>query len=463
VTGEQWRDERMLEWLESGPSDVPVEPLEAAIAYARTHPRRRLSGAGLRRFLMSQVHLTAVKPPTTHRSWAAVLAAAAVVVVVVVGGAALIARNNGDSPAGVGAPAPSATALPTQAPPSTQTPAPTVSPPTVSPPPPAGLAACTVATLAGKPGSPGAVDGPAEAARFSTEVGFPTFDRAGVLFMADAGNNAIRNVTKDGMVTTFAGALGEAGSADGKGSAARFNRPVGLGFDGDGFLYVADNENHTIRKIAPDGTVTTLAGKAGEAGQVDGVGGAARFRNPWSIAVDAAGNVYVGEDNGNAIRRVAPDGTVTTLAGNPKRYGYAIDGVGPEAGFGWPFGLALGPDGTLYVVDVSSNLASVLRTVAPDGTVTTVDADWAGSLAASIWVDPSGVVFNASFPSGTVAKLSSDGTVTLLAGQADIGGSRDGTGDIATFSDIVGIVGDASGTLYVGDSGNSTIRTIRCP
>jgi hypothetical protein len=460
VTGEQWRDDRMLEWLEAGPSDVPVEPLEAAVAYARTHPRRRLSGADLRRFLMSQVHLTEVKPPTTHRSWAAVLGAAAVVVVVVVAGAALIARNNGDSPAGVGAPDPSATAVPTPAPPSTQTP---TAKPTVSPPPAAGLAACTVATLAGKAESPGAVDGPAEAARFSTEIGFPTFDKAGVLFMADAGNNAIRTLTKDGVVTTFAGALGEAGSADGKGSAARFNRPVGLGFDGAGFLYVADNQNHTIRKIAPDGTVTTLAGKAGESGQVDGVGDAARFAEPWSIAVDAAGNVYVGEEAGYAIRRVAPDGTVTTLAGSPGRDGYAIDGVGPEAGFGWPFGLALGPDGTLYVVDVNINtFVSVLRTVAPDGTVTTVDADWSGSLATSIWVDPSGAVFNASYPSGTVSRLSPDGTVTLLAGQTGIEGSRDGTGDVATFSGLVGIAGDASGTLYVGDS-NSTIRAIRCP
>jgi hypothetical protein len=463
VTGEQWRDERMLEWLESGPSDVPDEPLKAAVAYARTHPRRRLSGAGLRRFLMSQVHLTEVKPQPApgRRGMAFGVAAVVVAAIVVVAGAALIARNNGDSSSGVAAPAPSATAVPSQAPPSTQTPAPT---PTVPPPPPAGLAACSVVTLAGKAGDPGAVDGPAEAARFSAEIGSPTFDRAGVLFMADAGNNAIRKFTKDGVVTTFAGALGVAGSADGKGSAARFNRPVGLAFDGDGFLYVADNQNHTIRKIAPDGTVTTLAGKAGEAGQVDGVGDAARFAEPWSIAVDAAGNVYVGEEGGYAIRRVAPDGTVTTLAGRPMGYGYAIDGVGPEAGFGWPFGLALGPDGTLYVVDVNvSSFESVLRTVAPDGTVTTVDADWAPSLPGTIWVDPSGVVFNASFPSGTVSRLSMDGTVTMLAGQAGIEGSRDGTGDLATFSGLVGIVGDASGTLYVGDSGNSTIRTIRCP
>ncbi len=321
-----------------------------------------------------------------------------------------------------------------------------------------------MATLAGKSEQTGAVDGPAEAARFSTELGFLVFDSARVLYMADAGNNAIRKLTKDGVVTTFAGGLGKAGSADGKGSAARFDRPVGLGFDGDGFLYVADFNNHTIRKIAPDGTVTTLAGKAGEAGHVDGMGGAARFQNPWSIAVDVAGNVYVGEEDGYAIRRVTPEGTVTTLAGRSMGYGYAIDGVGPEAGFGWPFGLAMGPDGVLYVADVNANRTdSVVRTVAPDGTVTTVDADWTGSLPGTIWVDPSGVVYNASFHAGTVSRMMPDGTVTLLAGIAGVEGHADGPGDIASFTGLVGVVGDASGTLHVADSYNSTIRTIRCP
>jgi sugar lactone lactonase YvrE len=462
VTHEELQDQRMLEWLESGPWDVPAEPLEAAVAYARTHPRRRLPGAGLWRLVMSQVHLTEVQPPKAHRNWAAVLGVAAVVVVMVavVGGVGLFNRNQRDQGGGIVAPPASSTTAPTVAPTTAPTTAPVMPPPTAM----VGDSACVVATLAGKASSPGAADGTGADARFSQQFGTGAIDAAGVLYLVDAGNHAIRKVTPDGVVTTYAGKLGEAGSVDGDRSSARFNDPVAVALGPGGELYVADDEDQTIRKIAPDGTVTTLAGKAGEAGRVNGVGEAARFDGPWSIAVDAAGTVYVGEQDGHTIRTITPGGSVTTLAGEPGRYGW-VDGVGAEARLYFPFGMAVGPDGLLYVADVNANRsASVLRTVSPDGTVTTIDADWTAGQPAKVWVDPSGVVYATAFLNGTVLRMTPDGTVTLLAGQKDAPPPyRDGTGDVARFGGPLGILGNASGVLYVADTESATLRTVTCP
>jgi sugar lactone lactonase YvrE len=462
VTHEESQDQRMLEWLESGPWDVPAEPLEAAVAYARTHPRRRFTGAGLRRKVMSQVHLTEVQPPKAHRSWAAVLGVAAVVVVTVavVGGVGLFNRNQQDQGGGIVIPPASSTPAPTVAP----TPAPTRAPATPSPAPMLGDHACVVATLAGKANQPGAVDGTGVDARFSQRFGTGAIDAAGVLYLVDADNHAIRKVTPDGVVTTYAGKLGEAGSADGARPVARFNEPVAAALGPDGALYVVDQADHTIRKVAPDGTVTTLAGKAGEPGQVDGVGADARFLDPWSIAVDAAGTIYVGEQDGYTIRRITPGGTVTTLAGELGRYGWT-DGVGSGARLSFAFGMAVGPDGTLYVVDVNATRTlSVLRTVAPDGTVTTIPADWTAGQPAKVWVDPSGVAYLTAFINGTVLRMTPDGSVTLIAGRKNAPEAyADGPGDVARFGGPLGILGDASGTLYVADTESATLRTITCP
>jgi len=116
-------------------------------------------------------------------------------------------------------------------------------------------------------------------------------------------------------ITTLAGLAGASGSADGTGSAARFNQPAGVATDSSGNVYVADHDNHTIRKITPAGAVTTLAGLAGIPGSADAMGSAARFRQPTGVATDSSGNVYVGDFNNHTIRKITPAGAVTTLAG----------------------------------------------------------------------------------------------------------------------------------------------------
>jgi sugar lactone lactonase YvrE len=159
----------------------------------------------------------------------------------------------------------------------------------------------------------GAVDGPGTTAKFSLPAGLAV-DSNGNVFVSDTGNSIIRKITPTGVVTTFAGSIGTSGTADGTGSAARFFVPRGLAFDAVGNLYVADTGNHTIRVITPAGVVSTVAGLGGVSGSADGTGSAARFDQPSSVAVDASGNVYVADHRNARIRKITPGGIVTKLA-----------------------------------------------------------------------------------------------------------------------------------------------------
>jgi sugar lactone lactonase YvrE len=154
-------------------------------------------------------------------------------------------------------------------------------------------------------------------------------DGAGNIYVADQGNNIIRKVALVGtnwVVTTLAGMAGSYGSVDGTGSEARFNYPGGVAVDSAGNVYVADFGNCTIRKITPAGAVTTLAGLAGKSGTADGTGSDGRFSLPSSVAVDKSGNVYVADSGNHTIRKITAAGVVMTLAGSSGNAG-AIDGT----------------------------------------------------------------------------------------------------------------------------------------
>ena len=160
----------------------------------------------------------------------------------------------------------------------------------------------TFSHLAGSIAGPGSADGTGPAAQFSVPEGVAS-DSAANVYVAYTGNNTIRKITPDGVVTTFAGSPGESGSTDGTGSAARFDAPQDLALNTAGNVYVADL-NNTIRKITPTGIVSTLAGtlNQGNSGSVDGTGSAVRFVFPQGVAVDCAGNVYVADTNSHTIR-----------------------------------------------------------------------------------------------------------------------------------------------------------------
>ena len=213
-------------------------------------------------------------------------------------------------------------------------------------------------------GQDGVLDGAAPASRFSDPYGVAIGPR-GAIYVADGGEaNRIRVVRPDGAVSTLAG--GKEGFVDGLGAAAAFNTPSAIALDHLGNLYVADTGNHAIRRIAPGGAVTTLAGN-GSPGYVDGIGRAAQFNGPVGIAVDDAGIVYVADTYNDRIRRIAPDGTVTTLAGTGKPN--LFDGPGTAAAFDTPSALAVDHDGNLYIADTGNNAVRRLR---PDGTVDTL-------------------------------------------------------------------------------------------
>src|SRR5262249_18861741 len=162
-------------------------------------------------------------------------------------------------------------------------------------------------------------DGPGASATFNVPIGLAT-DSAGNIYVAEGltsgstSNNIIRKITPAGDVSTFAGTAGQVGSADGTGAAAQFSNPQGVAGDASGNLYVADSDNSTIRKITPAGDVGTFAGTAGQTGNIDGTGAAARFTRPNGLAVGPSGNIYVADSGNHTIRKITPDGVGPTLA-----------------------------------------------------------------------------------------------------------------------------------------------------
>jgi DNA-binding beta-propeller fold protein YncE len=211
-----------------------------------------------------------------------------------------------------------------------------------------------VSTVAGAAGQEGSADGPGAQARFSFPAGLALSSK-GSLFIADANNHTIRCLSPDGTVRTVAGAAGQQGSEDGPGPAARFSRPRGLALAPDGRLFVSDSHNHTIRCISAAGVVSTLAGSAGQSGSADGLGAAARFKQPWGLALHPGGCLYAADILDNSIRCISAEGAVSTLAGSGEEVpgtgwqeGRAERGRGPAARFWRPTALALGPQGSIY-------------------------------------------------------------------------------------------------------------------
>jgi sugar lactone lactonase YvrE len=322
-------------------------------------------------------------------------------------------------------------------------------------------------TIAGKAGSSGKTDGPGGQARFGSPSSL-AFDQAGNLYVAEASNNKVRMLAPtptNWMVSTVvdlpfdnpqgiivdqagnifladfshytvrevirssaklsvrmvAGSSDHPGSTDGPGSVARFNSPSGLAVDTSGNIYVSDYNNNTIREITAEGTnwmVTTIAGHAGSAGKTDGLGADARFSGPTGVAADNQGNLYVTDRNSRTVRKISKQGTdwiVSTMAGQPSSSG-SSDGFGLNARFSDMQGVAVDRGGNVFIADVATY---TVRKITP---------------------------------------LSIGTYVTTPGGRSGTSGSADGTAGQARFNAPAGVCADAQGNIYVADIINSTIR-----
>lgn len=275
-----------------------------------------------------------------------------------------------------------------------------------------------VTTLAGSTSSRGNVDGPGATATFSFPEGVAQ-DASGTLYVADALNNNIRQISAAGSVTTLAGSAGNAGDADGPGHVARFNHPTGIAVDAVGNVYVADTFNNTVRKITLAGVVTTLAGLSGVSGSTDGTGHQALFNNPIGLTVDSAGNVYVADTGNSTIRRITPAGLVTTMAGLAGIAGWR-NGSGADAWFNQPRAIAIGANGELFVADTGNG---TIRKITATGIVST--------LTLAIASDNMGAAVSLPNIGGTTS------TVSLPAAAASGGG---GGATSVWFAPLLGVL-----------------------
>ena len=308
--------------------------------------------------------------------------------------------------------------------------------------------------------------GPATSAALNQPYGV-ALDGAGNLYIAGWNPGRVRKVTPAGTITTVAG--GGSGGDGGPATSASLLGPSGVAVDAAGNLYISDGER--IRKVTPSGIITTAAGNGirGYSGD-GGPATSASLRDPWGVAVDAAGNLYVGDTNNDRIRKVSPAGTITTVAGGGGVFG---DG-GPATGasLNSPYGVAVDAAGNLYIADRNNHR---IRKVSPAGVISTVAGNGAYSYSGDggpatsaslhgphgVAVDAASNLYIADRDNERVRRVSAGGTITTVAGNGAYEFSGDGgPATSASLQGPRGVAGDAAGNLYIADTGNYRIRKV---
>ncbi len=301
-------------------------------------------------------------------------------------------------------------------------------------------------------------------------------DAAGYVYVADRGNHRIRRIGPDGTIETFAGTgvagYGGDGGPGRRPGGALLNGPIGVAVDAAGYVYIADHANHRIRRIATDGTIDTFAG-IGVAGY-SGDGGPAteaRLNHPMSVAVDSAGNVYVADSENHSIRRIGLGGTIETVAGTGVAGDGGDGGPATAARLNFPFGVAVDANGQVYVADTVNHR---VRRIGTDGTIETVagtgEAGYAGDdgeataaqldQPAGLAVDAAGNVYVADWGNHRVRWLGTGGTIGTFAGTGDSGfGGDGGPAAEARLFNPSSVTVDPAGQVYIADAGNHRVRT----
>ena len=323
----------------------------------------------------------------------------------------------------------------------------------------------TVFTVAGGNGI-GHRDGPGSQATFFRDEALAAAPD-GSIYVGDTENRLLRRVAPDGTVTTVAGQPGVREVIDGRGSKAAFGGACGVAVAPDGTVYVADGKANVVRKVSPDGVVQTVAGQPWQEGYRDGPAQEALFHVVAGVAVAPDGSVIIADRKNHVIRCLRPDGLVTTLAGQPGRKGYQ-DGPAHQALFFEPAAVAVGPHGNIYIADTRNHCIRCLTT---NGVVRTVAggpgppgfADGPGRVARfwyprGVAVDSRGYIWVADTGNHVLRRISPDGVVSTPAGQVGVRGLLDGTGSSARFRELRGVAVDAQDRVWIADTWNHAVR-----
>lgn len=298
-------------------------------------------------------------------------------------------------------------------------------------------------------------------------------DSFGNLYIADTFNNRIRKLATDGTITTIAGSDTTTYSGDG-GAATRagLSHPSGIALDRNGVLYIADTAHHMVRKVSAEGVISRVAG-TGAAGY-KGDGGAATDANlntPMGVAVDAAGNLYIADTLNHRIRRVTPDGKIATVAGNGAAAYYGDGGAATDASLNYPQAVTVDQAGNLYIGDTYNDR---VRKVTPDGTIVTVAGNGAARYAGDggpataaslnypkgVAVDASGNLFIADCHNARIRMVTEDGHIHTVAGSALGYGGDGGKATSARLQFPAGVFAGMQGRIYVADTDNHRIRLL---
>jgi sugar lactone lactonase YvrE len=321
----------------------------------------------------------------------------------------------------------------------------------------------TITTFAGTSGGFSGDGGPATAAKLDGPTAVAV-DGKGNVYIADINNNRVRRVGPDGTITTIAGTgVGGFSGDGGPATSAQLFAPEGVAVDGQGTVYIADRNNGLVRKIGPNGVITTFAGTMSARSGI-GDGGPATsavLLAPDAVAVDGRGNVYIADRDHNRVRKVGPDGTITTIAGTGAAASTGDGGPATSAAVLQPARVAVDGKGDVFI-----SHQNIVRKVDAAGTITRFAGDpglGASSFLRGLAVDRSGNVYVSDFARYRVFKVSSDGTMTTVAGGGKgpccLSGDG-GPGALAQLEYPDGLAVDGQGSLYIADFGNNRIRKV---
>ncbi|MFE6665748.1 RICIN domain-containing protein [Streptomyces sp. NPDC057697] len=332
--------------------------------------------------------------------------------------------------------------------------------------------AAPISTVAGN-GTAGD-GGPAVTAQVGRPIGI-AMDRTGTLYVADYGGHRVRRITTDGKISTVAGTgSGTFGGDGGPAASAQLKNPYGVAVDSAGNLYIADSENYRVRKVTPDGKISTIVGSGTSTTSGDGgLATAARLNRPTGVAVGSDGVIYIADSGGHRIRRITPDGKISTVAGTGSANFGGDGGPATSAQLKNPYGVTVDDEGNLYIADRGNH--RVRKVTAADGKISTIAGTGSASLGGdggpatsaqlnnpfATVLDSTGALYISDYGNHAIRKVTADGVIGTVAGTGTGGiEGDDGPAVEAQLKNPAGVAMDCVDTLYISDHNNGRIRKV---